>query len=202
MTKKINAERDKEISSSKSKTSNSLASAKSKHSSTVTSSQNTRDRNIEAKKNATQQAVENHKAQMDNKIQQLRDQLASWGKSGLKGKSKEVRQKIARLREENNAAKEKLQEDLSSYSYSEREAHSTRTEASKNEYDKSSSSIKESGSKEVADIKSKYEDRLATEMGKIMKEYPGESKKKSENNSDISALVKTIQENYQKKKKK
>ena len=203
VTKKINEERDKEISSSKSKTSRSLESAKNKHSSTVESSRNTRDRNIEAKKNATKQAVENHKAQMDNQIQQLRDQLATWGKSGLKGKSKEVRQKIARLREENNEAKAKLQDELSSYSYSEREAHGTRTASSKSEYDKSSSSIRESGSKEVAAIKEKYSDRLATEMGKIMKEFPGESKsKKDGSNSEIEALRKVIQENYAKKKKK
>ena len=203
VTKKINEERDKEISSSKSKTTRSLESARNKHSSTVESSKNTRDRNIEAKKNATKQAVENHKAQMDNQIQQLRDQLASWGKSGLKGKSKEVRQKIARLREENNEAKAKLQDELSSYSYSEREAHGTRTASSKTEYDKSSSSIRESGSKEVAAIKEKYSDRLATEMGKIMKEFPGESKsKKDGSNSEIEALRKVIQENYSKKKKK
>lgn len=203
VTKKINEERDKEISSSKSKTTRSLESARNKHSSTVESSKNTRDRNIEAKKNATKQAVENHKAQMDNQIQQLRDQLASWGKSGLKGKSKEVRQKIARLREENNEAKAKLHDELSSYSYSEREAHGTRTASSKSEYDKSSSSIRESGSKEVAAIKEKYSDRLATEMGKIMKEFPGESKsKKDGSNSEIEALRKVIQENYAKKKKK
>ena len=201
VTKKMNEERDKEVSSSKSKTTRSLESARNKHSSTVESSRNTRDRNIEAKKNATQQAVENHKAQMDNQIQQLRDQLASWGKSGLKGKSKEVRQKIARLREENNEAKAKLQEELSSYSYSEREAHSTRSASSKSEYDTSSSSIKESGAKEVADIKSKYEDRLATEMGKIMKEYPAEAKsKKGENDSEIAALRKMIEEGYKKRK--
>lgn len=202
VTKKINEERDKEVSSSKARTTGSLEAARNKHSLAVESSRNTRDRNIEAKKAATQQAIDNHKAQMENQITQLQDQLKAWGKSGLKGKSKEVRQKIARLREENNKAKAKLQDDLSSYSYSEREAHGTRSASSKSEYDSSSSKIKESGSKEVADIKSKYEDRLATEMGKIMKEYPGESKSKKDKNSANEALRKLIQENYNKKKKK
>ena len=198
VTKKINEERDKEISSSKSRTSSSLAAAKNKHSSTVESSKNTRDRNIEAKKEATKQAVENHKAQMDNQIQQLRDQLASWGKSGLKGKSKEVRDKIARLREQNNEAKAKLQEDLSSYSYSEREAHGTRSSASKSEYDKSSGNIRSSGSKEVASIKEKYQDRLATEMGKIMNEYSADK----ESGSNGAAELKKLQEKYKSKNKK
>ena len=198
VTKKINEERDKEISSSKSRTSSSLAAAKNKHSSTVESSKNTRDRNIEAKKEATKQAVENHKAQMDNQIQQLKDQLASWGKSGLKGKSKEVRDKIARLREQNNEAKAKLQEDLSSYSYSEREAHGTRSSASKSEYDKSAGNIRSSGSKEVASIKEKYQDRLATEMGKIMNEYSADK----DSGSNGAAELKKLQEKYKSKNKK
>ena len=187
VTKKLNEERDQKISSSKSSTSKSLSSAANSRSLAVASSQNVRDKNIEAKKNATQQAIDNHKAQMDNQIKQLQDQLASWGKSGLKGKSKEVRQKIARLREKNNETKAKLQEDLSSYSYSEREAHATRNAESKKKYDESASKIKSSGSAEVAKIKEQYQNKLATEMGKIMAEY-GEG---SGGDSELARKIKT-----------
>lgn len=196
--KKMYEERDTKIASSKSKTSRDLESAKNSHSMAVSSSANTRDKNIEAKKNSTQQAIDNHKAQMENQIQQLQDQLKAWGKSGLKGKSKEVRQKIARLREQNNEAKAKLQDELSSYSYTEREAHNTRSATSKSQYAESSSKIKSSGAAEVSGIKEDYENRLATEMSKIMKQYPKEdSKSKSGTNS---ALAKLIRENYAKRK--
>jgi hypothetical protein len=108
---------------------------------------------------------------MDNQISQLQDQLKEWGASGKAGKTKEIRNKIARLREQNNAAKEKLQNDLSSYSYSERSDHANRSNQAKSEYSNSAGKIKDSGSKEVSKIKEDYENRLATEMGKIMAEY-------------------------------
>ena len=201
VTKKLNEERDSKISSSKSNTSKKLESEKNSRSLSQTSSQNIRDKNIEAKRNATQTAIDNHKAQMDNQIKQLQDQLASWGKSGLKGKSKEVRQKIARLREQNNVAKAKLQDELSSYSYSEREAHATRNAEAKQKYDESSAKIRSSGSSEVASIKEQYQDKLATEMAKIMKEYPAESKKK-DSEEGLAKLRAAIEKGYNERKKK
>lgn len=171
VTQKINAERDQKISESKNRTSNSLLSAQNTRQNAIDSSSNTMSRNIEARKAATQTSIDNHKAQMDNQISQLQDELKEWGASGKKGKTKEIRNKIVRLREQNNAAKEKLQNDLSEYSYSERSEHANRSNQAKSEYSESSNKIRTSGSKEVSKIKEDYENKLANEMGKIMKEY-------------------------------
>ena len=171
VTQKINAERDQKISESKNRTSNSLLSAQNTRQNAIDSSSNTMSRNIEARKAATQTSIDNHKAQMDNQISQLQDELKEWGASGKKGKTKEIRNKIARLREQNNAAKEKLQNDLSEYSYSERSEHANRSNQAKSEYSESSNKIRTSGSKEVSKIKEDYENKLANEMGRIMKEY-------------------------------
>lgn len=187
VTQKINAERDKKIATSKSNTSNSLSKAQNTRQSAIDASSNTMSRNIEAKKAATQSSIDNHKAQMDNQISQLQDELKEWGASGKKGKTKEIRNKIARLREQNNAAKEQLQNDLSSYSLSERSEHANRSSQAKTEYSESAGKIKESGSKEVSKIKEDYENKLADEMGKIMKEYSAGGK--GSRNSDLAKLI-------------
>ena len=205
VTKQLNAERDKKIASSKTNTSNSLLNAQNTRQNAINSSSNTMSKNIEAKKAATQSSIDNHKAQMDNQISQLQDQLKEWGASGKKGKTKEIRNKIARLREQNNEAKAKLQEDLSSYSYSERSEHANRSNKAKTEYSDSASKIKTSGSKEVSKIKEDYENRLAKEMEKIMNEYSanGKSGRDSDLAKHIDAAHKErIAEREEKKKSK
>lgn len=191
--KKLYEERDKKIASSKQSTSNNLTSAQNTRTSAIESSSNTKTRNVEAKKSATQKAIENHKAQMDNQISQLQDELKTWGASGKKGKTKEIRNKIARLREANNEAKAKLQDELSSYSSSEREAHATRSAKAKSDYSDSAAKIKESGSKEVSSIKEDYDNRLATEMGKIMAQY---TETKSTKKGDSAALLAKINKGH------
>lgn len=194
VTKQLNAERDKKINASKTNTSNSLLKAQESRQNAINSSSNTMSKNIEARKAATQSSIDNHKAQMDNQISQLQDELREWGASGKKGKTKEIRNKIARLREQNNEAKAKLQEDLSSYSYSERSEHANRSNKARSEYSDSSNKIRTAGSNEVSRIKEDYENRLANEMGKIMKEY---DKNGSGGNS---ALKSKIQKTHTEKK--
>ena len=172
VTKQLNAERDRKISTSKTNTSNSLSKAKSQHQARVSSSQNIRDANIAAKKSATQKGIDNHNTQMQNQISQLQDELREWGASGKAGKTKEIRNKIARLREKNNEAKEKLQNELSSYSESERNSHSERSASSSSQYNTEASGIKTAGSNEVSNIREEYNNKLASEMDRIMKEYP------------------------------
>lgn len=198
VTKQLNAERDKKIASSKANTSNSLTKAQNTRQNAIQTSSNTMSKNIEAKKASTQSAIDNHKAQMDNQISQLQDQLKEWGASGKAGKTKEIRNKIARLREQNNAAKEKLQNDLSSYSYSERSDHANRSNQAKSEYSNSAGKIKDSGSKEVSKIKEDYENRLATEMGKIMAEYGAGTTGKKGKRTGITK--EDVEKRYQAKK--
>ena len=135
---------------------------------------------------------------MDNQIKQLQDELAEWGASGKKGKTKEIRNKIARLREQNEDAKTKLQDELSSYSTNESSEHANRSMDYKNEYSDSSGKIKTAGSNEVASIKEEYENRLAQEMGRILDEY---SETSSEETGTNSALKAKIDANYAEKKK-
>ena len=198
VTKQLNAERDKKIASSKETTSNKLAEAKNLLSNRTEASANIRNKNVDAKRSATQSAIENHKTQMDNQIKQLQDELAEWGASGKKGKTKEIRNKIARLREQNEDAKTKLQDELSSYSTNESSEHANRSMGYKNEYSDSSGKIKTAGSNEVASIKEEYENRLAQEMGRILDEY---SETSSEENGTNSSLKAKIDANYAEKKK-
>ena len=186
VTKQLNSERDQKISASKTNTTNSLSKAKARHQSRVQSSQNIRDANIAARKAATQKGIDNHNTQMQNQISQLQDELREWGASGKAGKTKEIRNKIARLREKNAEEKEKLQNELSSYSESERYSHSERSASSQSQYSNESSGIKSAGSNEVSGIREEYNNKLANEMDRIMKEYP-----EGEDGDDgIAALVK------------
>lgn len=202
VTKQLNSERDQKISASKTNTTNSLSKAKAKHQARVQSSQNIRDANIAARKAATQKGIDNHNTQMQNQISQLQDELREWGASGKAGKTKEIRNKIARLREKNAEEKEKLQNELSSYSESERYSHSERSASSQSQYSNESSGIKNAGSKEVSGIREEYNNKLANEMDRIMKEYPADEE------SGDSGLAAKIRERhaarrseYDKKKK-
>ena len=205
VTKQLNAERDQKISSSKLNTANKLSSAKTAHQQRVSASQKTRDMNIETKKAATQKGIENHKAQMENQIDQLRDELKEWGASGKAGKTKEIRNKIAKLREKNNEAKESLQNELSSYSESERYEHASRSNKSASEYSTEATNTREAGSKEVSSIREEYNDKLANEMGRIMREYP-KSKSSEGADSGLAAKIKAgheeVKEDIRKKKNK
>lgn len=183
--KKIYEERDSKIASSNKSTATQLSSAQNSRAAAIESSSNIRSKNVEARRNATQKAIENHKSQMDNQISQLQDELKAWGASGKKGKTKEIRNKIARLREANNEAKAKLKDDLSSYSSSEREAHATRSAKAKDEYSSNAEKIKTSGSNEVSRIREDYDDRLANEMGKIMAQYTDSKGKGTGTNSAL-----------------
>lgn len=189
VTKQLNAERDAKINTSKTNTSNKLTEAQTSRQNAITSSSNTMTKNIETKKAATQSAIDNHKQQMANQIEQLQNDLAEWGYSGKAGKAKEIRNKIARLREQNLNAQAQLKMDLSTYSGQERTEHSNRSARATSEYQTSANTIKTAGSTEISKIKEDYENRLADEMGRIMAEYPAEEKTKSSGSSGVNPII-------------
>ena len=196
--KKMTDERNAKIQSSRSKTKSSVEMASRARASTVESSSNTAKSNIEARRNATKKAIEQHKAQMDSQIDSLKDELKAWGASGKKGKSKEIRIKIAKLRMQNSEAKEKLRNDLGEYSLSERSAHKERATAARDKYREDAGKIKESGQRDVAGIKEEYDTKLNAELDKIAAEYPAESSsKKTKESKDNSALAAKINKAHQ-----
>lgn len=201
VTKQINAERDSKINASKTNTSNKLTAAQTTRANTIQSSSNQMSKNIEMKKTATQSSIDRHKQQMANQIEELQNELAEWGYSGKAGKAKEIRNKIARLREQNLNTQAQLKMELSTYSGRERTEHSNRSARATSEYQTSANTIKTAGSKEVNQIKEDYENRLANEMGRIMAEYPAETKTTG-SKGGVNPLVEAYKQRRAEKKKK
>lgn len=210
----INEERDAAIKSHRNQTDTKIKDSKNRMISAIKTSRDQTNASVNANTKATNSSVQtntdlmnkeidserknmkntiaSHKSAMDSQIRQLQDQLANMGPRQKKARREEFAEKIAKLRDENTAKREELQDAFSEFSGTKRveirdkndslrednrekntqlrEKHSEKSAEEREKHSEEKTELNEEHSEEKTRLKEEAEKAIAEELEKILQD--------------------------------
>nr|DAH99580.1 MAG TPA: portal protein [Caudoviricetes sp.] len=135
--------------------------------STINANKENMNSNLDAKKKNMAASIETHKTQTTQKIEKLREELKGMSMDDWNKNAERIQSEIAKLREDNDTIRTKLQAAYSEESAKLRSDNQAESAKLRTENQAESTNLRNAHKTETARLKSEYEEKYKSELDKL-----------------------------------